>query len=149
MQNLSHKSIYNLYKSCSTLLQETKKIGFTFYDFSVNFYAFYKIQAPHKRKEEYFALGSSEPSDFHNSTLNSNNQAPRGSFFTNLPSDGGACSPAVGPGRGNTRHQSVIGLTRDRLTVLGRPVTSPVSGDGGAVAARPRGFRFRRGEEPG
>jgi hypothetical protein len=55
MHYLSHKSIYNIYKSCSALHKETDKIGFTFFCFFFNFYGIYKITGQaHKRIESIF-----------------------------------------------------------------------------------------------
>jgi hypothetical protein len=60
MQKLSHKSMIILHKSCSALNKETNKISFLFFDFSVNLYGFYKMQAKHKSKEE--SIGTQVPS---------------------------------------------------------------------------------------
>jgi hypothetical protein len=53
----------------------------------------------------------------------------------------------VGSGQANKWVWTAIGLTLDLLVATARPEVSPVSGDGGAVALRPRPLEFRRGSE--
>jgi hypothetical protein len=52
MQKPSHKSIYNLYKSCSTLHKETGKIGFTFLWFFCEFLWNLQVLAKTTKKEQ-------------------------------------------------------------------------------------------------
>jgi hypothetical protein len=50
MQNSSHKSIYNLYKSCSTLHKESGKIGFTLFLFFLEFLCNLQVSGTTQRK---------------------------------------------------------------------------------------------------
>jgi hypothetical protein len=64
--------------------------------------------------------------------------------LTQGPDGGGEVAAGdVGPVQANKWHKSEIDVTLSRLVAVDRPEMSPASGGGGAMAARPRKFRFR------
>jgi hypothetical protein len=83
--------------------------------------------------------------NFHNYTLEFNSQTPSPKIFhTHGPDGGGEVAAGdVGPAQANKWHGIEIGLTFSRLVAVDRPEMSPVSGGGGAMAARPRKLGFR------
>jgi hypothetical protein len=81
MQKLSHKSIYNLYKSFSSLHKETNKFGFIFFWFFFNFYGIYKSLDKTTKKDRIYLQESPQEVSLHRNALghkNSHNQAPGG-----------------------------------------------------------------------
>jgi hypothetical protein len=61
MQNLSHKSIYSLYKSCRFWHKEYNKIGFAIFGFLYDFIWF--LQATAKTHEGGKILFTTKPSE--------------------------------------------------------------------------------------
>jgi hypothetical protein len=141
MQNLSHKSIYNLYKSCSTLHKETGKIGFTILWFVCEFLC--NLQDSDTTQKNWRIFLQIEP--WKRLNPHKNALVTKNLHTTALGGGGELAAGDVGPGQANKCHGAAIGLTRDRLAAVAWPETSPASGGGGAVAVRPRVLGFRRG----
>jgi hypothetical protein len=142
MQNLTNKSMYHLYRSCSAPHKETNKIGFT------NFMIFLWISRGFTRYRQntkggriYFQGRPWNDLNLHRNVLRHK--------ILHKPVPGGGCELAagdVGPRQVNKWVQVAIGLTLELLVVMARPEALPVSGGGGAVVVRPRELKIRRGE---
>jgi hypothetical protein len=86
MQNPSHKSIYSIYKSSSTLHKKTGKIRFTFLWFFCEFIRNLQVIGKSQVKERIFLhSGPWKQITLHNHALRSNNQALESKTLTNMP----------------------------------------------------------------
>jgi hypothetical protein len=145
-----------LCKSCSSSQrprqkQSIEKLGLQFLDFSTILYGFYNLQAKHKKRGRIIFHKSLEPFNFTTlpSALTHRTLQGLGPHTTTL---GGGAELAAGEGRpelANKWPEAVIGLIRDRLAKVARPVMPSVSGGGGTGAVRPRRREVRRGNRWG
>jgi hypothetical protein len=138
------KSIYILYKGCSTLHKETRKIDFTIFWFLLEFLQI--LQTAGKTQKDWRIFlhpGPYKQLDLNNYALGSNTQVRREKSFTEQPPVAEGSSPPVMWARG--------GQTNDLDAWLGSPSLDWRAWCGRrrrrrAAAAKPREFDFRRGQ---